>query len=125
KSGPTTLVLELSGNWRASDVSWRKSIRIRANAGNFSRYLVALPDKEKDGLGIDRADLAFRLIDARGEMQAAGLQKNDILVAFDGKRRVGFRNPQYYPLIEHRCGDMMDITFLRDGKERTVPVRIP
>jgi hypothetical protein len=117
--------LELSGNWRASDVSWRKSIRMRSWSNNLTRFMAPLSANEKSVLGIDPQDLAFRLNDAKGEVQQAGLAKNDVIVAFDGKQRVPYRNPIYYPLIEHKAGDTMDVTVLRDGQRMTMSVRIP
>lgn len=122
---PVRAVLELSGNWRASDVSWRKSVRVRAFQNNFTRYLAALSDAEKGQLGIERGHLAYRLTESKGEAQDAGLLKNDIVLAFDGQRALAMRNPHYYPLIEHKAGDTMDVTVLRDGKERTLTLRIP
>jgi serine protease Do len=122
---PVTAVLELSGNWRASDVSWRKSIRVRSRFNDFTRPLVPVPAEEKQRLGIKQGDLAYRLTESKGEVKEAGLLQGDIVVALDGKRQLPYRNPQYYPLIEHRNGDTMQVTILRDGKERTLPLRIP
>jgi serine protease Do len=68
-------VLELSGNWRASDVSWRKSVRIRSFHNNFIRNLASLTADEKDRLGINRANIAYRLTDSKAEVQEAGLLK--------------------------------------------------
>ncbi len=117
--------LELTGNWRASDVSWRKSIRIRSNQNNFTRNLVPLQPAEKNDLSIARERIAFRLNDSLGEAQTAGLKKGDIIVAFDGKRELPYRFPQYYSFIEHASGDMMAVTVLRAGKETTLSLRIP
>jgi hypothetical protein len=40
-----------------------------------------------------------------------------VIVAFDGKRKLGYRFPHFYPMLEHAHGDKFEITFLRDGKE--------
>ena len=125
KGRPLKALVELSGDWRASDVSWRKSIRMRAFNNNFTRHLVALPATEKDRLGIDREQIAYRLTDSKGEVQEAGLMKNDVIVAMDGKRLIPYRVPHYYPFIDHKSGDMMEVTVLRDGKERTLSLRVP
>ena len=118
-------VIELTGNWRASDVSWRKSIRMRSNFNPFTRNIFMLKPNEKDDLGIEREQIAFRLNDAIGDVQAAGLKKGDIIVALDGKRQLFYRNPQYYPFIEHKSDDMMAVTVLREGKELTLSLRVP
>jgi serine protease Do len=125
KSRTVEVELELKGDWRASDVSWRKSVRIRSNQNAFTRNLLALQPAEKNGLGIDKEKIAFRLNDSQGEAKTAGLMKGDIIVAFDGKRQLSLRVPQYYPLIEHAAGATMQVTVLRDGKEMTLPLRIP
>jgi hypothetical protein len=117
--------LLLSGNWRASDVSWRKSIRVRSYSNNFTRHLTPLAQDEKDRLAIERDRIAFRLTESKGEVQEAGLLKDDIVVALDGKRRLSYQNPQYYPLIDHKSGDTMEVTVLRDGKEQSKTMRIP
>ena len=119
------VVLDLAGDWRASDVSWRKSIRMRANHNNFTRFLSALSAKEKAELGIEADRLAFRLTETRGEVAEAGFVKNDIILAFDDKRQLPYRVPHYYPLIDHKAGDTMAVTVLRNGKERTLSLRIP
>jgi serine protease Do len=122
---PTTAVLQLEGSWRASDVSWRKSIKVRAFRNDFIRFLTPLQPAEKTRLGIDKDHLAFRLQDSKAEAQEAGLRKDDIVVAFDGKRSIPYRNPQYYPMIDHKAGDKMEVTVLRDGKEQAFTLRVP
>ena len=74
-----------AGDWRAADVSWRKSIRLRSNQNQFTRYLDVLSVDAKEKLNIPRDRLALRLFDSKGEAQAAGFLKGDIIVAFDGK----------------------------------------
>jgi hypothetical protein len=117
--------MELTGNWRASDVSWRKSIRMRSSQNAFTRNLFPLRLVEKDELGIPRERLGFRLNDSMGDVQKAGFQKGDVVVAFDGKREFPYRNPQYYSFMEHASGDLMDVTVLRNGKEETIKLRVP
>jgi hypothetical protein len=122
---PVKATLELSGDWRASDVSWRKSIRVRAVFNNLTRNVVPLSKEEKARLGVAAEQIAYRLNDSKGEVQEAGLQKNDVIVAFDGKRQLPYRNASYYPLIDHIRGDTMEVTVLRDGKEQTLSLKIP
>ena len=122
---PLQVVLELSGNWRASDVSWRKSVRVRAFFNDFTRYLAPLAPSDKAKLGLEPEKIAYRLSDIKGDVQKAGFLKSDIILALDGKRQLPLRNPHYYPLIEHKSGDTMEVTVLRDGKELTMPLRIP
>ena len=125
KGKAVQVALELSGNWRASDVSWRKSIRMRSNQNSFTRNLFQLKPVEKDELGIPRERIAFRLNDSLGDVQKAGFLKNDIIIALDGKRELAYRNPQFYPFIEHKSGDLMDVSVLRGGKEQALKLRVP
>jgi len=123
---PLKAVLELDGDWRRSDVSWRKSIRLRAfHTSNLGRYLATIKGAEKTNLGIPDDDVAFRLMDSKGELLDAGLRKDDVIVAFDGKRRVPYRDARYYWFLEHQRGEKMEVTFLRGGKEQTTTIILP
>jgi hypothetical protein len=117
--------MKLEGDWRRCDSSWRMSVRQTARRilGDY-RALSALAADEKDRLKIT-GDLALRLEEADDGSGAklpamyrdAGLQDGDVIVAFDGKRKLGYRFPHFYPMLEHAHGDKFEITFLRDGKE--------
>ena len=118
--------MELTGNWRASDVSGRKSIRMRSSQNSFTRNLFQLKPVEKDELGIPRERFALRLNDSLGDVQQAGFKKGDIITALDSKRELPYRVPQYYSFIEKKSGDLMDVTVLgRAGKEETLKLRVP
>lgn len=119
-------VLNLEGDWRRSDVSWRKSVRVRATVSStLVRSLADLGAAERQRLGIAEGNLAYRLNDSKGEVDAAGLRKDDVIIAFDGKRKVPYRNPAYYWFIEHASRDKMEVLFLRDGKEQTATIALP
>jgi hypothetical protein len=123
---PVKTVLALSGDWKRSDGSWRKSIRQMSRyQTTLARSLAAVPPEEQRRLGIAEGQLALRVTESEAEVHAAGLCKDDIVVAFDGQRRVPYRRPEFYLLLEHQRGDRMRITFLRDGKEQTVTLLVP
>src|SRR5262249_37932907 len=122
---PLTAVLELEGDWRRTDSSWRMSARRGGFRSNFIRSLRALTADEKTKLAIPLDQIAFRLMESKAEVQGAGLRKDDIIIAFDGKRKIPLRNPQLYILLEHVSGDKVEITFIRDGKEQMATIVMP
>ncbi|MBY0523638.1 MAG: PDZ domain-containing protein [Gemmataceae bacterium] len=118
--------MELEGDWRRWDVSWRKSIRLLSNRwSQLPRSLKAIPAEERTKLGIKDGDLGLRLLNNVAEAQKAGLQKDDVLVAFDGKRSVIYRQAHLYMYLEHKSGDKMEVTYVRDGKEATATLIVP
>lgn len=54
---------------------------------------------------------------------SAGLQKGDIITAFDGKAVTSASDLQV-AVREHNPGDKVDVTVNRDGQERTVTVTL-
>ena len=77
------------------------------------------------GVGRDGADLSRSRADADGDTPAAdaGLRPDDLIVGIDG---VTLRDPQQIvSLISNkRPGDVVEITYVRDGDERTTEVTL-
>jgi serine protease Do len=120
------VVLDLDGDWKRWDVSWRKSIRVMSKRQSaFVRGLALVAPADRKKLGIAEDAIAFRLNAIAGEAQKAGLEKDDIVIAFDGKREVIYQNAQLYMYLEHKSGDTMKVTVLRAGKEETVDLIVP
>jgi len=120
------VVLDLDGDWKRWDVSWRKSIRqMSKRQSAFVRGLALVAPGDRKKLGIAANAIGFRLNAVAGEAQNAGLQKDDIVVAFDGKREVIYQHAQLYMYLEHKSGDTMKVTVLRAGKEETVDLLVP
>ena len=123
---PVTAMLELDGDWRRTDPTWRKSVRLMTwRQAPFTRFLTALPNAEKTKLGIPAENFAFRLARDSAEAQKVGLRKDDVVVAFNGKRKVSYRNPAMYFYLEHQSGEKMEVTYLRDGKEQKMSLVVP
>jgi hypothetical protein len=120
------VALELDSDWKRWDVSWRKSVRLMSQRRSaFIRALALIPAGERNKLGIAQGGIGFRLKESTGETQKAGLKKDDIVIAFDGKREVIYRQAQLYMYLEHKSGDTMKVTVLRDGNEETVDLIVP
>jgi hypothetical protein len=122
---PVTATLELEGEWKRWDVSWRKSVRMVGYRERFAHVVRASAAATKEKLQIPKDHLALRVVSAMDELTQAGLAVDDIIIAFDGKRSVPYRSPEFYPLLEHARGDKMEVTFLRDGKEMKATVTVP
>jgi serine protease Do len=60
---------------------------------------------------------------ADGSAQAAGLKENDIIVRFDGVA-VATPSELQEQVGKHRPGDRANITYIRSGKEVTVPITL-
>jgi hypothetical protein len=112
---PVSATLELEGDWKRWDVSWRKSVRMTGYKERFAHVVRASSASTKEKLSIPQNQLALRVVGTMDELMKAGLAVDDIIVAFDGKRIIPYRNPEFYPLLEHGRGDKMEVTFLRDG----------
>ena len=123
---PLQAELDLDGDWRRSDVTWRKSIRIMTNrALPFTSVLAPLPPADRAKHKIEPDNLALRVIFATPQVQQAGFRKDDIVVAFDGKRKLPYQKPQLFFYLDHKSGDKVEVTLLRDNKEETVTVVVP
>lgn len=53
----------------------------------------------------------------------AGLKKGDVITAFAGKKVKDYAYLRY-ELYQHSAGDTVDVTFIRDGKEKTVKIKL-
>jgi hypothetical protein len=91
----------------------------------FTRLLTTLQPKEREKHGIAEGELGLRLVADSPDAQKLGLRKDDVIVALDGKRKFPYVNPALSMYLEHKSGESMEITFLRDGMERTVSLVVP
>ncbi len=83
-----TLELTLPNRWREGELSWRKSSRsIPVDWGFRAASLTATQRRE---VNLPAEGLAIRVlsIKQRGLAAAVGLQKDDVIVALDGEKRV-------------------------------------
>jgi Do/DeqQ family serine protease len=58
-----------------------------------------------------------------GSAEAAGLKENDVIVKFDGVA-VATPNELQEQVGKHRPGDRANITYIRNGKEVTIPITL-
>ena len=55
--------------------------------------------------------------------KAAGLKKGDVIIKFAGKQIHDYAYLRY-ELYQHQAGDIVEIVFIRDGKEKTTKVTL-
>ncbi|OAI49617.1 hypothetical protein AYO44_06330 [Planctomycetaceae bacterium SCGC AG-212-F19] len=124
---PVTADLELDGDWRRSDVTWRKSVRIMTyRALPVAGALAPLPAADRMKHQIAEGDLALRVIYVTPPIQQLGFRQNDVIVAFDGKRQPpAYKVPQLFFYLDHKSGDKVEVTLLRDGKEEMLTLTLP
>lgn len=77
---------------------------------------IILDDKIKQGVVVINA------VDGSGA-KAVGLKKGDVITKLAGKEVKDYAYLRY-ELYQHQAGDTIDITFIRDGKEKTVKVKL-
>jgi hypothetical protein len=112
------MVIDLPPRWRVWDTSWRKSLHhAQPNLGFGGVDLTA---KERAQLKLPATGLAYRVnfISPYGVMRRLGvLKRDDVIVAIDSKKTLPYVNVLGYFALEHKPGDKVELTVLRDGKE--------
>jgi serine protease Do len=81
---------------------------------------LAAEDAEKQNLKTVTGVLITGIV-PDGAAEAAGLKENDVIIKFDGVD-VGTTSELQVQVGKHRPGDKATVTFLRKGKETTLPI---
>jgi hypothetical protein len=128
RRGELTLnkMVQLSGNWKEYDIAWRASSWYGLRQGLKVDPLPAA-DKERRGLAPDAMALVVRNMYGEGpkKLQAAGLRREDVIVAVDGKSDAMTETEFLVNVrLKHRPQDSLRLTILRGDsrQELTVPV---
>jgi predicted metalloprotease with PDZ domain len=118
--------LELAGNWRRTvDPSWRESLHVAGpNAGCWGEKLGPAA-KQKLGIPADRLAVKVTFIWA-DYARGAGLQLNDIIVAFDGQTQdMTIRQLHAHLHLKKNYGDEISVEVLRDGVRKPLQLKLP
>jgi serine protease Do len=122
----TDLTLDLSEGWRRGDISWRATTWDLRRMGLGGLKLEGLTDGERKAVDLPQDALALRVRHA-GEYgehavaKKAGIQKGDILVAFDGlSSRRSESELLAYTVQRKRPGDEVAVTVLRNGERKVL-----
>ncbi|MAF10922.1 hypothetical protein CMK11_10780, partial [Candidatus Poribacteria bacterium] len=115
-----TVVLDVSGDWTASDISWRASIwPMRPSLGVWAPDLT---DEERRAVGLPTTTLArkVRWIPSEGLIEA-GLRNGDIIVEMDGStKRETHAEAETRVRMTYSEGDRVELVVLRDGERHTL-----
>jgi hypothetical protein len=90
----------------------------RPSGGGYGPYFGSIPDFGQQEKGVKFADVR-----AGSPAAKAGLQAGDILISFAGKP-VNNLYDFTYLLQGSKVGDVVEVKFLRDGKEQTATVTL-
>lgn len=118
--------LELSGDWKKSDIGWRASSWYALRQGVKFEPLPAA-EKKGRGIGEDEMALVVKGLFGKGgpKVQQAGLKMNDLIVAVDDKTDAMTESDfLVYLRLTHGPKDSVKFTVLRGDQRRdlTVPL---
>jgi predicted metalloprotease with PDZ domain len=118
--------IKLSGDWKRSDIAWRASSWYGLRQGVKTEPLTA-EEKTARGLPADSLALVVKLLAGKGgpKVQAAGLHKDDLIIAVDGQSKAMSESEFLVHLrLNHGPMDAVKLTVLRgsERKELLVPL---
>lgn len=122
--------IQLPAGWRRrGDLSWRATTWDLRRMALGGLKLAPLPGSERARLGLAPGKLAL-VAEHVGEfgdhavVKAAGMRKGDVVVEFDGRDEAATEtNLIAHAVQSHRPGDLVSLTFVREGKTQVVKIR--
>lgn len=118
--------LKLDNGWRhADDISWRVSSWSYRRMASGGMVLEAVPSEEREKLPLPADHMALRVkyIGQQGPHAAAkraGLEKEDVIVEFDGQTNLHDESSfLYYSMMHRKVGELVDVRVLRNGQRKT------
>jgi hypothetical protein len=131
----TAVSLALPKDWRrAGTFVWPGHISawmLQLGVPGFGAQALPLPEKKQAGLAESAFALKVQHVNAQDKAKSmaasqAGLQKNDVITAVDGKKDfAGESDYIAYLLQKKKPGEKVDLTVLRGGKPRQVTLTLP
>ena len=130
--GITSAIISRSGDYAGNSFAIPVSIVKKVvddlkEFGQVQRALIGVnikdvdsDDATKQNLSEVKGVLVTRIIE-NGSASGAGMKENDVIVKFDGQA-VNTVSELQEKVGKHRPGDKASVTYLRNGKENTVPV---
>jgi len=116
--------LDLSGDWKKSDIGWRASSWY-ALRHSFKCEPLSAADKKNRGIDEDGLALVVKgiYVPRAQKVQAAGLRTNDVIVAVDGKTAAKTESEFLVDLrLTHGPKDSVKFTILRGDQRRDLIV---
>ena len=125
------LVMRLADDWdRTSDIAWRVSTWDLRRMGLGGMRLVRLSDKEREEHNVPVGKMALIAKNVgqygqHGVAKKAGLQKGDVVVAFDGDDSdISESDLLRKVLGKRKRGEEVSITFRRKGQDKSTKIRL-
>lgn len=130
--GITSAILSPSGAYAGNSFAIpvsivRKVVEDLRQYGEVQRALIGVSIKDVDSDVADKLKLPEPVgvlvadVVQDGSAQSAGLKSNDVIIKFDGLN-VNSVSELQEQVNKHRPGDKVTVTYLRNGKENTVPI---
>lgn len=121
---PTAVTLTLPAGWRRlDDISWRASSWTLRRMSLGGMFVESVPEEERKG----GPALRVKFVGQYGPHAAAnkaGVKAGDLIVSWDGKTDFTRESDLLaHGVLNHKAGDKIPVTLLRDGKK--VDVVIP
>jgi len=126
KSKNIRLVLRPEGDWKQTQIGWRKSMRSVPLSWGFRAYPLLRTQLKELELPPDQ--LAIRVISVRpfGLSGALGLHKRDLIISLDGASRWrDFDEFKSDMLRRYRPGDKVRLTVLRGSEKKEFQGKFP
>lgn len=123
--------LTVSGNWRQTELGWRKSLRSVPLSLGFLGYPLDAEELRTGGLmdkNATAAPMALRVVSLRGEglAQSLGLRKDDVIVALEDQRKHRTLDDFKSDLLRrYSPGDLVTVTVQRDGQPIVLKGALP
>lgn len=116
--------LDVADGWRKTNLTWRPSMLDILPSLPFAGDDLTAAEKKQLGLAEGRA--AFRQADpVHSSLRAAGVQKGDVVVGFDGAAVDGsIGNLLGYGRRNYLVGDTVTVNVIRDGKRVDVKLTL-
>jgi hypothetical protein len=116
--------IEVADGWRKTNITWRPSLLDILPSLPLSGDDLTAEEKKALGLPAERACMKQDKF-VHSTLKAVGVQKDDVVVGFDGKTIVGTMEDLLgYVRRNYLVGDRVKLNLLRDGKAVEVAITL-
>jgi serine protease Do len=119
-----TAKLMIEEGWRKTNITWRPSLLDILPSVAFSADELSVEERKQ--LGLDPKRAVFKQDKfVHSTLKAVGVQKDDVVIGFDGKSIEGkMKDLLGYLRQNYLAGDEVEINILRDGKPLNIKMKL-